>query len=67
MTQNLEPPKPRLLSYDDVSELTGLTPATLRWLRQQGRGPRGFKLGRRVRFYETDVWAWIEKRRSEAA
>lgn len=59
-------PAMRLLSYDDVAEITGLTPGTIRFLRHKGRGPRGFKLGRRVRFTEADVLTWIEERRNAA-
>jgi excisionase family DNA binding protein len=56
----------RLLTYDDVAEITGITAGTLRYLRHKGRGPVGFKLGRQVRFLRRDVQAWIEQSRNAA-
>lgn len=49
----------RLLQLPEVSELTTLSEATLRWLRHRKQGPPMFKLGRRLVTYESDVHAWI--------
>lgn len=51
----------RLLTLDEVSEKTGISKATLRWLRANGRGPRMGILAGRLRAKEEDVDAWIEQ------
>lgn len=51
-----------LLTVEDVSELTGAAPATVRWWVSVGRGPRAFRIagGRRNYFARADVLAWLE-------
>lgn len=53
----------RLLQLPEVAAMTTLSVDSLRWLRHVGRGPRTFRLGRRVVAYESDVRAWIEAQR----
>lgn len=53
----------RLLQLPEISAMTTLTVDSLRWLRHAGKGPRTFKLGRRVVAYESDVLAWIAAQR----
>ena len=48
-----------LLLLPEVAQITRLTESTLRWLRHQGRGPAGFRLGRRVVFRRAEVERWI--------
>ncbi len=50
----------RPLKIPEVSAMTGIPEATLRWYRHVGTGPRNFKLGRRIAYYEEDVAAWVE-------
>jgi predicted DNA-binding transcriptional regulator AlpA len=50
----------KLLKLPEVSEMTGIPEATLRFWRHQGTGPRSAKLGRRVVYREEDVKAWID-------
>lgn len=51
----------RILNTNEVSQLTRVPIATLRWWRHQGEGPRSFKLGpRKVMYKEADVIAWLE-------
>ena len=50
---------PKMLTEQDVVNMTGLTRGTLAYWRHAGQGPRSYKLGRRVRYDETDVLAWI--------
>jgi len=51
-----------ILNTTDVSELTRIPVATLRWYRHQGTGPKSFRLGPRKVFYkESDVIAWLEE------
>lgn len=48
-----------LLLLSEVSEMTRLPEATIRWHRHQGTGPKGFVLGRRVVFRRGEVKRWI--------
>jgi prophage regulatory protein len=59
----------KLLSMPEVSEMTGIPEATLRyWRHKGGIGPASAKLGpRRVVYREADVEAWIEQQFSAAA
>ncbi|UYM05459.1 helix-turn-helix transcriptional regulator [Solicola gregarius] len=50
----------KLLRVSEVSDLTGIPEATLRFWRHQGTGPKSAKLGRRVVYREVDVIAWID-------
>ena len=40
---------------------------TVRYWRHIGKGPKSFKLGRRVLYAEADVLAWIASQQEEAA
>ena len=51
----------RLLTVDEVAEMTRLSVATLRWMRHDKRGPRAGKLGRRLVYKESDVLTWIDE------
>lgn len=55
----------RILQLPEIAERTTLSVDSLRWLRHTGRGPRTFKLGRRVVAFEADVEAWIEAQRDK--
>jgi len=50
----------KLLTTREVAEITRLAPETLRYWRWKGIGPKSFRLGSRVVYRETDVFAWIE-------
>jgi predicted DNA-binding transcriptional regulator AlpA len=55
----------RLLTLPEIAEITRVPVDTLRWYRHVGaRGPRTFRLGRRVVAYESEVLAWIEAQRT---
>lgn len=50
----------RVLKIPQVSEKTGVPPATLRYWRHLGTsGPKSFKIGGRVAYLESDVDAWL--------
>jgi predicted DNA-binding transcriptional regulator AlpA len=51
----------RLLTIQEVSELTRVCVATLRWMRHTSTGPRSFKPARRVLHWHSDVLAWIDR------
>jgi predicted DNA-binding transcriptional regulator AlpA len=51
----------KILTLLEVSERTRIPPNSLRWMRQNGTGPKSGKLGRRVVYRESDVEAWIDQ------
>jgi predicted DNA-binding transcriptional regulator AlpA len=51
----------RLLTIEEVSELTRICVATLRWMRHTGAGPRSFRPARRVLYWLSDVLDWIDR------
>lgn len=59
----------KLLSTAQVAERLGddFPVGTLRWWRHTGQGPRSFKVGRRVMYYEDDLEAWLDDQYRAAA
>jgi len=51
----------RLMSIDDVAQMLGIPVRTLYWWRTTGKGPRGIRVGRWVRYRRADVEAWLEQ------
>jgi predicted DNA-binding transcriptional regulator AlpA len=51
----------RLLTTQEVADLARTTPATVRYWRHCGNGPRGFKLGRKIVYREEDVTRWLDQ------
>jgi hypothetical protein len=52
-----------LLTIEEVAELLRMPLATVRYWRVLGTGPRGFILGRRLRYFRQDVIDWLEEQR----
>ncbi|MDF1602200.1 helix-turn-helix domain-containing protein [Nocardioides sp. YIM 152315] len=52
-----------LLSIEDLAEYLGVPIATIYDWRVDGKGPRGIRVGRHVKFTTGDVLAWIETQR----
>lgn len=52
---------PPFLDAVAIAQLIGVAPATIRWHRHNGSGPRGFVTpgGRRVLYAKADVEAWL--------
>jgi predicted DNA-binding transcriptional regulator AlpA len=51
----------KILFHQDVSEMTRVPVATLRYWRHIGKGgPKSFKIGNRVAYKLEDVEQWIE-------
>ena len=50
----------KLLTNDQTAELIGLKSNTLEIWRWQGKGPVYRKIGRLVRYAESDVLAWLD-------
>lgn len=56
-----------LLSLQDVAELLNVSPNTIYYWRYQGTGPQGHRVGKRVRYWRTDVLAWMADRADEVS
>jgi len=51
----------------EFAELARTSPETVRYWRHIGRGPRGFKVGRRVLYVAEEVRSWLDQARAEQA
>jgi predicted DNA-binding transcriptional regulator AlpA len=51
----------------EVSRFTGIPEPTLRWYRSKGKGPRSFRVGRRIRYRKADVLAWLDEQERATA
>jgi predicted DNA-binding transcriptional regulator AlpA len=52
----------RFHTTEELAELARVSPATVRWWRHQGTGPKGVKFGRRVLYRDSDIKEWIDAR-----
>lgn len=53
-----------LMSMKEVAALVRVPEATLRYWRHLGTGPRGFRIGRSVRYWHADVLRWLDEQSS---
>lgn len=53
----------KMLSVRELAELLQVPAATIYRWRSRGEGPRGYRIGKHVRFRRVDVEAWLESRR----
>jgi predicted DNA-binding transcriptional regulator AlpA len=49
-----------LLTIQEVADVVRVPVATLRYWRHVGTGPRSFRIGRSVRYWRTEVFAWLD-------
>jgi len=49
-----------LLTIQEVAHVVRVPVATLRYWRHLGTGPRSFRIGRSVRYWRTEVFAWLD-------
>src|SRR5215216_5567638 len=49
-----------LLTLEEVAVVVRVPVATLRYWRHLGTGPRSFRIGRSVRYWRTEVFAWLD-------
>jgi excisionase family DNA binding protein len=56
-----------VLTLSQLAAQLGVSVQTLYDLRSQGRGPRGFRVGRELRFRVSEVDAWLERMEAEDA
>jgi predicted DNA-binding transcriptional regulator AlpA len=57
--------KPILL-LPEAAERLHTSPETLRYWRHAGTGPKSFKMGRRVCYFESEIDNWLEERAAAA-
>lgn len=50
----------KLLTADEVAAILGVPIATVYQWRSRQLGPRGYRVGRHLRFREADVEVWLE-------
>lgn len=55
-----------LLTIDDVSEILGPSVNTVRYWKQNGKGPKFFKIGRRLYTTVGELRRWIREQRLAA-
>lgn len=53
----------RFMTGTDLASLCHTSPETVRYWRHVGKGPKSFKVGRRVLYAVEDVEAWLESAR----
>ncbi len=59
-----ERPNADFMTLSEVADILRVSVNTLRWWRQQGTGPRYFKIGRRLVTTVGDLATWIEEQKS---
>lgn len=50
-----------VLSISELAERLHVSVQTIYDLRSQGRGPRGFRIGRELRFRRSEIDAWLSR------
>jgi DNA-binding transcriptional MerR regulator len=50
----------RFMTTTEVAELCRTSPESVRWWRHIGKGPKSFRVGRRVLYETTDVARWLD-------
>lgn len=56
-----------LLTVDEIAAELRVPESTFRTWRSLGKGPKSFKLGRRVVYRRSDVQAWIDRQEADTA
>ena len=59
MDTDVPPPAPATMTLAELADHLSVTRQALYDLRSKGRGPRGFRVGRQLRFRRAEVEAWI--------
>ncbi len=55
-----------LMSIEDLAEFLGIPTGTIHQWRHKGKGPKGFRVGRWVRFERSEVERWVREQAAEA-
>ena len=53
--------QPEMMTTEEVAAYFRTVPATVRYWRHVGKGPRSLRVGRRVLYRAGDVQAWAEQ------
>lgn len=56
---------PQYLTTEEVATMLRTSPESVRYWRHVGKGPRSFRIGKRVLYAATDVEAFIAEARGE--
>lgn len=54
-------PNDELLTMKEAAAVVRVPLATLRYWRYLGTGPRGFRVGRSVRYWRNEVHSWLDQ------
>jgi excisionase family DNA binding protein len=54
-------PENNLLSPDELADYLKVPVKTIYNWRSEGKGPRGLRIGRHVRFRASDIEAWLDR------
>jgi excisionase family DNA binding protein len=54
-----------LWNIDALAQYLGVPVATIYTWRKNGHGPKAFRVGRHLRWRESEVQAWLERQRDE--
>lgn len=63
MALERDTPEPLEWGIPEVASYLGVKVATVYRWRKYGKGPRGFRLGKEIRFRPSEVAAWAEGQR----
>lgn len=55
-----------LLSLDELAEYLGIPVRTIYDWRTDGKGPRGVRVGKHVKFFHSDIRAWLAQQHEAA-
>jgi excisionase family DNA binding protein len=56
---------PKILTVPELASYLGVPVSTVRYWREQGRGPRGFRVGKRLYFSAEAVTDWLEDQKQD--
>jgi excisionase family DNA binding protein len=51
-----------LMTTEEVADFLAVPVATVKAWRAHGKGPRGHRVGRHIRYRKSDVLFWLERR-----
>ena len=54
----------KFMTTKELAELLREPPETTRWRRSVGRGPKWFRIGKRVLYDVADVQAWLQEQKA---
>jgi excisionase family DNA binding protein len=57
----------KLLTLQEVADYLSIPAATLYAWRHKGTGPRGIRVGRHIRYRESDLEAWLDEQAKVAS